>query len=253
MISPRAGLTSQRNAGLEALRGRGLLGVAEGRFFCAFFDDAFRPTPGWLARAAARLALGDAVGLTGRILADGVKRGGIDEVEALAWLRHERPPEPHWASGDAEFRVSSAYGCNMAFLDTVVQAMRFDEMLPLYGWQEDRDYTGMASHLGSVIYFPGCEGVHLGVPGARVSGARFGYSQVANLFYLMGKKTVGRLIGIRMIAWAIGANLLRSARRHEQIDYRGRLRGNLLAILDIARRRSSPLKILEQQPDRMKP
>jgi hypothetical protein len=173
-----------------------------------------------------------------------VKRGGLTEARAVGFLDGSTPPEAHWASGSDERETTAVYGCNMAFLDTVIREIRFDENLPLYGWQEDRDYTGMARRMGPVIYFPKCEGVHLGVGRGRTSGLRFGYSQTANPLYLMKKGTIGYKIGIRFIVRALAANLALGLRNHSLVDYRGRLQGNMRALRDVILGCSHPSRIM---------
>ena len=245
MIASSAGLTAQRNAGVCRLTSQGAFDLSAARSFCAFFDDDYRPAPDWLERADERLSRGDVVGLTGKMLADGINIGGLREEQAQAFLNGRSAPLPHWASGEAEWETGSVYGCNMAFTDIVIRQTRFDECLPLYGWQEDRDYTGLARRLGRVIYFPGCQGVHLGVTNGRTSGLRFGYSQIANPLYLMRKGTMDARSGARFMGRALAANLVRSIRKHPWVDYRGRLKGNLIALADMLRWRSDPRHILD--------
>jgi hypothetical protein len=247
VVSPLTGSSAQRNYGLALLERDGFFGVDREPFFCSFFDDDFRPAPDWLERAAERLRRGDAVGLTGHVLADGIKQCGLAEEDAVAFLEGKRAPEPHWASGATERDLESTYGCNMAFVDRVVRSVRFDENLPLYGWQEDRDYTGVASAHGRVIYFPLCRGVHLGVRGGRVSGLRFGYSQIANPIYLMRKGTVRPRVGFRLLSRALGANIVYSVAGPKHTDYPGRLKGNLGALWDLLRLRSHPRNILGEE------
>jgi hypothetical protein len=191
--------------------------------------------------------------LTGQTLADGVRTEGLTENQATAFLNGEAPPQSHWASGADERDSDSVYGCNMAFIDTVIRAVRFDEALPLYGWQEDRDYTGMAKRLGRVIYFPDCRGVHLGVKSGRTSGIKLGYSQIANPIYLMKKGTMGHKIGLKFIGRALAANIVRSLSDHPFVDYRGRLRGNMRALLDVLLMRSDPRNILNADLSSKKP
>jgi len=246
LISPKMGSSAQRNCGLETLKQQGYFAPGHGRFFCSFFDEDYRPDQNWLKCAAERFEKGDIVGLTGHVLADGVGINGLTEEQAIAFLNDETPPQPHWASGAEERTVDSVYGCNMAFMDTVVQQTRFDENLPLYGWQEDRDYTGMAKKLGRVIYFPGCRGVHLGSKGGRTSGLRFGYSQIANPLYLMKKGTMGYGAGLEHMARNMAANLIRSlTNSRPYIDYKGRLRGNLMAVWDTICLRCNPRRIVD--------
>ncbi|MCB1721389.1 MAG: glycosyltransferase family 2 protein [Rhodospirillales bacterium] len=246
-ISSKIGLTCQRNAGLEALKTRGAFDGNPQNFFCAFFDDDFRPAPDWLENAATRFAKGDIVGLTGRVLADGVMSGGYSEEEAAAFLSGQKPPPKHWANQSHESETDCAYGCNMAFLGTAVRDLRFDENLPLYSWQEDRDFTGQCLRLGRVIRYPDCVGVHMGVSGGRTSGLRFGYSQIANLHYLINKSTVPFRAGFMQAGRNFAANIVKTLipiRR--DADYTGRLRGNLMALFDILRGKCDPRRITEK-------
>jgi hypothetical protein len=248
VISPKVGLTTQRNYGLDYLALGGHFQSSGRSIFCAFFDDDFRPARDWLERAAERFKRGDIVGLTGQILADGARTSGLAEAQAELYLDGRSPAQPHWASGPNERETGSVYGCNMAFTDLVVGQTRFDENLALYGWQEDRDYTNMAKKLGRVIYFPACRGVHLGAnSGGRASGLKFGYSQIANPLYLMRKGTMGRKIGWKFMARNAASNLYHSVVAHPRTDYRGRLRGNVLALIDEIFSRSDPRRILNLQ------
>lgn len=247
VISPKAGLTAQRNEGVRYLRSRGTLGQGGRRSFCVFFDDDYRPAPDWLERAAERFARQDIVGLTGRVLADGINFGGFSEAKSEDFLSGQCEPLPHWTNQEGEWETDSVYGCNMAFVDEVVEKISFDENLPLYGWQEDRDYTGLARQYGRVIFFSECRGVHLGTRRGRTSGKRFGYSQIANPLYLMRKGTMGARPGMRFMSRALAANLARSIHRHPSVDYRGRLQGNLLALADLLLFRSDPRRILDLQ------
>lgn len=245
LISPTVGLTSQRNFGLDHLKQGGHFSDSTTRFFCAFFDDDFRPAPDWIERAAQRLERDDVVGLTGVVLTDGVQIGGLKEEEAQQLIAGVLPSRPHWTNFPYERDAGSAYGCNMAFADVVVRDTRFDEALALYGWQEDRDYTGLARKYGRVIYFPGCRGVHLGVSsGGRTCGVKFGYSQIANPIHLMKKGTTNLRTGLKFIGYGVGANLIRSVRPHPRVDYRGRLKGNMLAVLDLICLRLDPRRVL---------
>ncbi len=246
LIAPCAGLTIQRNHAIVALLKDAPAENVGERWFACFFDDDFRPHGAWLRECAVlfethpRLA-----GMTGRILADGVKRGGLSEHDALRYLSGEQAPEMHWASGAERREVGCAYGCNMAFADHVLRECRFDEALPLYGWQEDYDFTARARALGAVFYEPACAGVHLGVRSARTSGVRFGYSQVANPLYLARKQTMDRSHARRFIYRNLLSNIYHSLRENALFDYRGRLKGNFLALMDILRGIIHPLRILE--------
>jgi hypothetical protein len=74
---------------------------------------------------------------------------------------------------------------------------------------------------------------------------KFGYSQIANPLYLMKKGTMGYKVGVRFIARALAANIIRSIGKHPYVDYKGRLRGNMRAVRDVIYGRSDPRRIAE--------
>ncbi|QBQ98383.1 glycosyltransferase family 2 protein [Paraburkholderia pallida] len=254
LIAKSSGLTTQRNAGIEALLAdlHGEAGNAqanaqsEARWFVSFFDDDFRPHRGWL-RGCETLFEENAhvIGMTGQLLADGVKGGGLTEADALAWLSGERAPQEHWATGAQRREIGCAYGCNMAFVDRVIRQCRFDEALPLYGWQEDYDFTARALAHGTAVYEPSCLGVHMGVKSGRTSGVRLGYSQIANPVYLARKHTMKRGRACNFISRNLISNLYHSFSANALFDYRGRLKGNLLAFFDMVRGTIHPQRIME--------
>jgi hypothetical protein len=140
--------------------------------------------------------------------------------------------------------VGSLYGCNMAFAASVCRTLRFDESLPLYGWQEDCDYTGQARRKGRTIIMPECRGVHLGVKAGRQSGVKFGYSQIANPIHIARRRNMTAKRAAVFIMRALAANTLRSLPTPGLFDYRGRLAGNLRAIVDLGLGRCDPRRIL---------
>jgi hypothetical protein len=115
----------------------------------------------------------------------------------------------------------------------------------LYGWQEDIDFTSQLRRYGRVVGFNTIIGVHLGLKAGRVSGVRFGYSQIANPTYLISKGTVPATFALDLMARNIAANLLRSLWPEPWIDRRGRLRGNLLAVGHLMMGRIEPEYILK--------
>lgn len=246
LLSPRAGLTIQRNVGLDFLASQGWL--KDSPCMVTFFDDDFRPGLTWLAEAARFFqAHPDVVGLTGQVLADGAQGQPLTSADAMDYLAGRREAERHWASGPRVRRLHSLYGCNMAFRERVVRQCRFDESLPFYGWQEDQDYTGQAAQLGRNVYMPHCKGVHLGTRSGRVSGLRFGYSQIANPLYLLRKGTMPASKAWRFMSRQLAANAVRSLATHAEIDYRGRFRGNMQALADLLAGRCSPGRVSDFQ------
>ena len=88
-------------------------------------------------------------------------------------------------------------------------------------------------------------GVHLGTKTGRSPGIRLGYSQIANPAYLIGKGTMAPRRAVRQMVRNVAANLVKSLRPEPWIDRRGRLKGNILGLWDLLRRRARPDRILE--------
>ena len=174
------GLPRQRNAVIEA---------AVEADIVVFFDDDFLPDPGYLAAIEQHMARDPHIVVaTGLLLADGINGPGLSPAGGRAILsRHAAAPGARSPDVQPTF---SGYGCNMAVRLAPMRAhgLRFDERLPLYGWQEDVDLSRRLAAFGQVVRIDAACGVHLGVKSGRGSGVRLGYSQVANPLYLCGKR-----------------------------------------------------------------
>lgn len=230
LLAPR-GLCKQRNAALDRLEGRSDVIV--------FFDDDFVPAHDYLANLERLMSeTPSVVGATGWLVDDGAQGDEIDFAEA------ERRLDVGGETPKAMIRpCASLYGCNMAFRLSVASGMRFDEHLPLYGWQEDVDFTHQLSWRGTLLRTSTLTGIHLGTRGGRTSGRRLGYSQVANVVYLWRKGTMRPWLGERLLFQNIVSNVVRSVWPEPDIDRRGRLMGNLLAIVDLWRGTLDPCRI----------
>jgi glycosyltransferase involved in cell wall biosynthesis len=228
------GLCAQRNMILSAALDADII---------VFFDDDFLADPEYLANLETIfLANPDITASTGHLLADGANGPGLSVKEGLEILRSAR----HEYVCEFEKRFGT-YGCNMAFRMRPIRAnkIRFDENLPLYGWQEDIDFSLRQAPFGRTIKSNRLLGVHLGVKSGRTSGVRFGYSQIANPIYLSQKGTMSRKHA-RMLMWRnIAANIVRSIYPEPWIDRKGRLKGNLIALADMITSKLSPLRILQ--------
>lgn len=234
LVFGRQGLTIQRNRALELAQDR-----------CdvvTFFDDDFVPADDYLERIEAEFeAHPDYAVVMGDVIKDGARNAGVDWPEALSVLAEarltlplDRPVVDH----------VGAYGCNMSIRSRCIGNLRFDERLVLYGWQEDIDFTAQLRTRGRVVGIPSIVGVHLGIKAGRVSGVRFGYSQVVNPVYLIRKGTVPASFALPLMMRNIAANLLRSVRPEPYVDRRGRLRGNLIAMGHLLTGRVEPEYIL---------
>jgi GT2 family glycosyltransferase len=221
VVTGERGLPRQRNRGLELV-----LGDSDA---VAFLDDDYVPSRHALAEIGRFFrAYPDHLGVNGRLLADGINSAGLDFAEAErlvdAWDAAPRPAIPTLRD------LRGLYGCNMAFRTAAIGALRFDERLPLYGWQEDVDFSARLGLRGRLARTDAFVGVHCGVKAARASGLRLGYSQVANPLYLAKKGTMPRTQSLRLILRTLAANLVRSLHQEPWVDRRGRLRGNWLAL-----------------------
>lgn len=230
-----AGLTRQRNRILEHVRGYDLL---------LFLDDDFLMRADYIAAMEGLFAeRPDVVAATGVVLRDGATNAGLSVEDGRRALAEDRfAGDPH-----ATTSVANAYGCNMALRLATVERhrLRFDERLPLYGWQEDADFCCRLGAYGRVLRLDGARGVHLGTKGGRTAGVRLGYSQVVNPLYIARRVpsyTIRR--AIRQTARNIAANLIRTPWPEPWVDRRGRLHGNLVGIVDVLRGRAFPERML---------
>lgn len=236
MVAPR-GASAQRNAAMQALRGRCDAVV--------FFDDDYVPTPTYLAEVERLFCANpDVAALTGWVFVDGVHSGGVSFERAATEVQN--PPAPPPSPNGAElWDVGHVYGCNMAARMPAAADVGFDERLPLYSWQEDRDFSRRLAAHGRITRSHALLGVHLGVTKARSPGLRLGYSQVANPLYLLRKGTMRPFETLDLVSRNVAANALRSFKPEPWIDRVGRLRGNLLALADALRGRMAPERILQ--------
>lgn len=240
LLSPIAGSSRQRNIGLERVLE---IHGNNDNFIILYFDDDFRPKPNWVERALECFSQQDIAGLTGQVLADGIHGLGVSEEDAKHYLSGAYEPNAHWTDKFHDRQVENAYGCNMAFSAEVCRDLRFDETLPAYGWLEDKDYSLRSKKYGLVICTTQCQGVHLGTKRGRVSETKFGYSQIANPIYLMRKGSLPPFDALELALGNFIANHVKAFFSESWIDRKGRVKGNWIAILDLFKRKLSPLRI----------
>lgn len=231
VVFAEKGLCRQRNRALDLLKGRADI--------ITFFDDDFVPAPDYL-EAVGKLfdERPDVAGITGKLIADGINNAGYTVAQAQELITAR--------AGEMDPAVKkrqALYGCNMSVRMAMAKGLRFDEALPLYGWQEDIDYTYQLGKRGPLISSGRVTGVHLGSKGGRTSGKKLGYSQVANIVYLHRKKTMQPGLGRKLLLSNLASNLARSIWSEPHIDRRGRLLGNVMALIDVARGRVDPRRI----------
>jgi GT2 family glycosyltransferase len=230
------GSSAQRNRGLERI-----LDDCEFVFIC---DDDYVPSDRTIEGVADFFSVfPEVVGANGLLIADGINSPGVSYEDAVAMVtRHDAAPpsEPELLKD-----LDGLYGCNMAFRATAILDARFDEALPLYGWQEDVDFSAQLLKRGRLVKTQAFAGVHRGVKGGRTSGLRFGYSQVINPIYLVRKGTMRTAMAIRIVLKNVLANHLRVLRPEPWVDRIGRVRGNWIAFGDLLMGRAHPTRILD--------
>lgn len=239
LIFGSSGSSVQRNRALSMVRGRCDIVV--------FFDDDFIPSRYWLEHLQMLFATQPGiVGVTGRVLADGVRAGGLEWSDGRSIVDKADVSSERMVIDTLQLEdLSSAYGCNMAFRTQAIEHATFDERLVLYGWLEDRDFTFQAKAKGRVVRTDAVWGVHLGSKRARSSGVRFGYSQVVNPWYLMKKGSMTAVESFSHIGRGLVANALGLILPNSHVDRWGRLRGNMIGMTDIVSRRWAPERIVE--------
>jgi glycosyltransferase involved in cell wall biosynthesis/GT2 family glycosyltransferase len=228
------GLACQRNAILRDVQAYDVL---------VFFDDDFVASPDYLQNVEAIMFdNSDVVMTTGRLIEDGILGPGLTfDAADLLVAKTELGSAPRSEIID----VYNGYGCNMSvrIAPLVTHHVAFDERLALYGWLEDVDFSRQLARFGRVVVAEATRGVHLGVKQGRQPGRKLGYSQVANPLYLIGKGTMSPGRALTLMARNLTANAVRSLRSESWVDRRGRLSGNIRAMLDLVVGRLDPSRI----------
>jgi len=235
------GLTFQRN--------KGIMAIPATVPYVGFFDDDFELQEDYLEQAVAFMnANASIIGISGRLLAG----GGINRQEAKNLIARYRPGENPDGMFFSQGKHHILFGCNMVIRRAALNYEKFDENLPLYSFGEDYDISIRLERYGLIGRFAGCVGVHLETPGGRVREELRGYSFVANNWYFL-KKGVTHLPFL--LAWTrfwwvcVGKSLWQSLwkilKNDRSMDWRGRLRGLLLALKDIFLGRCHPRRIEE--------
>jgi GT2 family glycosyltransferase len=229
-----------------AQRNRALDHVADRHDVIIFFDDDFLPAQNYLAGVERFFRCNpDWAVVSGNAVYDGATGPGYPFEEGLVLLQRlaegghmNMPPETGLCD------VLGAYGCNMSIRASLIGRQRFDERLPLYGWQEDIDFTSRFRTKGRVVSTKSLYGVHLAMKAGRPSGLRLGYSQIVNPVYLARKGTMPAGFAAKLMIRNVLANAVKSLWPETYIDRFGRLRGNALAAFHILTGRIEPETIL---------
>lgn len=238
VVKSKPGSSSQRNAGLAA--------APDDIDIVAYFDDDYTPSDTCIERIEQFFQdFPDILGATGLLLADGINSPGISAENALALVAdHDAKP----ATATVCKARYGLYGCNMAYRRAALSGISFDEQLPLYGWQEDIDFSRQVAARGTICWTNAFAGVHRGTKRGRTSGTRFGYSQIANPVYLYLKGTMSARVMMRLMFRNVLANHAKALRPEPWVDRIGRVRGNWHALTDLLAGRLHPSRVVDMAP-----
>jgi GT2 family glycosyltransferase len=230
------GLTAQRNRGIAHLNGSVDI--------IAFIDDDFIVGDDYFLNMERIFAQDPSiVGVIGEIIADGANSAGFTFEEGL--MLAEQHCQQNITPITQEIRGFQGSNGIIAIRTANIGSLRFDERLPLYGWQEDLDFCSALSRSGRVVKTSIAWGVHLGIKRGKGSGVRLGYSQIINPAYIVSKGNMSLTYAFRLASRNLLANVVKSIRPESYIDRRGRLRGNVIGMFHLMTGRLTPEYILQ--------
>ncbi len=233
VLSSRQALSVQRNAAARSVRTP----------YTLFLDDDVEIAPNFIESMEGLLQEAeDAVAATGFVVVDGAQGDtGLDrELARVAAVSYVREHD--------NYDCEEGYGCNLFVRTRIFDNVLFDENLPLYGWLEDLDFSTNCLRYGRIIVNAGTCVSHLATPTGRMSGLKFGYSQIVNPFYLWRKNGKPGLTHVLFAHWLI--QLARNCRRtlikipSERSDRADRFKGNMIALSHLLAGKVDPSYIL---------
>ena len=232
-----AGLTSQRNRGMSRL--------IDTTDLIVFIDDDFIVGDDYFLNMEKIFEQDDSIAaVNGDVIADGANSPGFTFEQGLQLAEQYRGRKK---TAHFMYEIRGTYGCNMAFRASRIGSVRFDERLPLYGWQEDLDFCGALHGRGRIVRTNRVWGVHLGTKRGKGSELRLGYSQIINPAYIVSKGNMSFSYALHLAGRNFLANLIKSIRPESYVDRRGRLRGNLIGMFHLMTGRLTPEHILEMK------
>jgi GT2 family glycosyltransferase len=234
VVSARQGTSAQRNAAIKVVQTP----------YTLFLDDDVELAPNFIESMERLMEeVEDAVAATGFVVADGAQGDiGLDRSVATSAAVNYMPEQDN---RDCE----QGYGCNLFVRTRIFDEVLFDENMPLYGWLEDLDFSTNCLRYGRIIMNAGTCLAHLGTPSGRMSGLRFGYSQIVNPFYLWRKNGRPGLTHVVLAHWLVP--LARNVRRtvikipSDRTDRANRFRGNMIALRHLLMGKVDPSHILQ--------
>jgi GT2 family glycosyltransferase len=233
----RQGTCVQRNVAAKLVRSP----------YTLFLDDDVELAPDFIESMERLLAREkDAVAATGFLVIDGARMDtGLDRAAARTYAMNYVRTRGNYDHGE---------GQNVFVRTKIFNKVLFDENLPLYGWLEDLDFAINIRRYGRIIMNTETCWAHIGCPGGRTNGVRFGYSQIVNPFYLWRKNRKPGLPSVVFRHWLryLVYNCKRALSKtpSRRNDRSGRFTGNLIALGHLLGGKVDPSYItrLSQQP-----
>ena len=238
VLGPR-GSSIQRNTAIPLVR----------TAYTLFLDDDVELASDYLAQMERLFAADPSiVAASGGVAADGAADGREIRreaaIRAILNYRGNRECGPY----------NDLYGCNMFVRSEVLRLELFDERLPSYAWLEDLDFSERCKRHGRLVRNRAALMAHLGTRSGRTSDVRYGYTKVANPWYLWRKSVLTSLAEVVVRYWAktTAGNLVRAIMTTgaQGVNYKKRLLGNLMAYRDLLLRRIDPQNVLKIEDER---
>jgi GT2 family glycosyltransferase len=180
----------------------------------------------------------------GIVLGDGLNvgvgpPGSVSRQMARELIRRQKANPPD-ASPIEDVRTG--IGCKMCVRGTLLGKVSFDERLPLYGYQEDFDFSLQCKQHGRIVLNRHCLMVHIVADQGRMGSKQRGYSEVVNPFYIWSKRKGAQLS--RTFAGALRRTLQNALRCHTA-QGRRQFAGNLIGWFRLVSGKVEPEFILQ--------
>ena len=189
-------------------------------------DIGHGANPGSMTRMAARNLIREAPERPGPQATPVIRNLSVLSYCALCTAKRVTLMPP---SGKSPLVITkSVMGCAMCVRRALLQHVRFDERLVLYGYLEDLDFSAQCRRHGRVVFDSGAVLVHLEVSSGRGSEIKRGFSEIVNPVYVWTKGNASFFRTV-LIGHLIKRPLQNLGRSLRSVSARRRLRGNLLA------------------------
>jgi len=229
--------------GGAAQRNRAIRALHQGIEIVIFLDDDVELAPNYIEVIRSVFAQRpDLVGLNGNVLVN----GGVDRLRARQIVEeHFRSTLECNSNSQLYPGAHGLHGCCMSIRRSLFDHIQFDERLKSYSWLEDADIGKRAHRYGTIGFCPDACLVHLGSRRGRDSARKFGFAQIMNPVYLANTGVFRwRETVVRHLIKSIAANVAGVILCDREVDRRGRLYGNAVALGMICRGRIRPEDIL---------